>query len=62
LWLIHAKVCSTNQRWASDIGRFTMRNRYRGGLKSTDMLNEKVMTACADQGRRPAEGGLDFPL
>jgi hypothetical protein len=46
----------------SSIGRFTMRNRHRGGLESTaNMLNEKVMTKGADQGRRPAESGLDFP-
>ena len=39
-----------------------MRNRHRGGLESTaNTLNEKVMTTCADQGRRPAESGLDFP-
>jgi hypothetical protein len=39
-----------------------MRNRHRGGLESTaNMLNEKAMTTCADQGRRPAESGLDFP-
>jgi hypothetical protein len=49
-------------RRAAAIGRFTMRNRHRGGLESTaNMLNEKVMTRCADQGRRPAESGLDFP-
>jgi hypothetical protein len=39
-----------------------MRNRDGGGLESTaNMLNEKVMTTRADQGRRPAESGLDFP-
>jgi hypothetical protein len=33
-----------------------------GGIpKHLRMLNEKVMTTCADQGRRPAESGLDFP-
>ena len=26
-----------------------------------DMFNEKVITTCAGQGRRPAESGLDFP-
>jgi hypothetical protein len=35
-----------------------------GGLRGRidgQLLNEKVMTTCADQGRRPAESGLDFP-
>jgi hypothetical protein len=59
---VHEQRSPVLHPWCPSVLNAMMIIRPETPVESTDMPNEKVMTMCADQVRRPAESGLDLPL